>query len=66
MNTPCLTRCGRQRVPGRYLCPACWRKIPGASRRALNQRDSRAMARLRELHSQLVAGVPLGKIEVSP
>jgi hypothetical protein len=36
------------------------------TRRALNRRDRSAMARLRELHRQLEASVPLTEIKVSP
>jgi len=39
---------------------------PAAARRALNRRDSHAHARLRELHNQLDAGIPLAEIRVSP
>lgn len=65
-TTPCFTRCGRDRAPGRYLCRACWFRLPSHTRRALNTRDSQAMTRLRTLHAQLTAGVPLAEIEVSP
>lgn len=51
---------------GKYLCLSCWSTLPVAARRHLNRRDSRAFARLRELHTQLAAGVPLAEIEVSP
>lgn len=61
----CLA-CPRPRSAGQYLCRACWDRIPGATRRRLNQRDSRAFARLRELHAQLVSHVPLADIEVTP
>ncbi|WP_413102251.1 hypothetical protein [Streptomyces sp. Inha503] len=61
---PCLS-CRRPRRPGQYLCRACWFKIPGPTRSALNQRDDRAMARLRELHSQLANDVPLSEIQVT-
>lgn len=63
--TPCLS-CRKPRRAGQYLCRACWFRIPGPARSALNQRDSRAMARLRELHAQLAAGVPLDQIQVNP
>lgn len=62
---PCLS-CRRPRRTGQYLCRACWFKIPGPSRSALNLRDSQAMVRLRELHTQLTADVPLAEIQVTP
>ncbi|WP_405924893.1 hypothetical protein [Streptomyces sp. NBC_00035] len=52
--------------PGKYLCFGCWNTLPTAARRLLNRRDSRAMARLRELYDQITTGVPLHEIEVSP
>jgi hypothetical protein len=61
---PCLS-CRRPRRPGQYLCRTCWLKIPGPERSALNQRDDQAITRLRELHSQLTAGVPLHEIQVT-
>lgn len=64
-SLPCL-KCRRPRRAGQYLCRPCWFRIPGPTRIALNQRDSQALARLRELHGQLTAGVPLEGIEVSP
>ena len=62
---PCL-KCRKPRRAGQYLCRACWFRIPGHTRSALNQRDSQAFARLRELHAQLTAGVPLQEITVTP
>ncbi|MEV0963289.1 hypothetical protein AB0J25_11985 [Streptomyces sp. NPDC049910] len=60
---PC---CRRPKGRGKYLCAGCWGVLPGFTRRALNRRDSRAHPRLRELHRQLAAGVPLSEIRVSP
>lgn len=51
--------------PGRYLCRACWFVLPDAARRLLNRRDSRAFARLRQLHDQLDRGVPLAEIRIT-
>lgn len=51
---------------GKYLCLGCWNGLPMAARRALNRRDSRATIRLRELHTQLVSGVLLAEIQVTP
>jgi hypothetical protein len=65
-TTPCLGCRTRPKPPGQYLCRTCWSKIPGPARSALNRRDTRAMARLRELHNQLTADVPLGQIQVTP
>jgi hypothetical protein len=52
--------------PGKYLCITCWFALPDVTRRLLNRRDRRAMARLQELYSQITAGVPLGEITVAP
>lgn len=49
-----------------YLCGNCWGRLSAATRRALNRKDSRAVARLRELHQQLDAGIPLEEIQVTP
>lgn len=57
--------CRAQRRPGQYLCPTCWATLPAPARRVLSRRDSRALARLRELHNQLEQGVPLGEITIS-
>lgn len=49
-----------------YLCRDCWAQLPARARRALTRRDSRAFARLRELHAQLDSGRALTDIEVTP
>ncbi|TXS35139.1 hypothetical protein EAO77_37705 [Streptomyces sp. t39] len=64
-HTPCPS-CRQPKSPRRYLCLACWCQLSDAARRALSRRDSQAMARLRELHRQLEAGVPPADIAVSP
>ncbi len=64
-HLPCL-KCRGPRRPGQYLCRADWYRIPSHTRQLLNRRDSKAMARLRELHDQLTADVPLAEIEVTP
>jgi len=51
--------------PGKYLCLGCWSTLPMAARRLLNRRDSRAYPRLRQLHRQLDAGVPLAEIRIA-
>lgn len=51
--------------PGKYLCLGCWNTLPMAARRLLNRRDSRAFARLRQLHAQLDAGTPLADIRIT-
>ncbi|GAA4663061.1 hypothetical protein [Streptomyces youssoufiensis] len=61
---PCPA-CRGERRSGHYLCRACWAALPRAARRALARRDHLAMNRLRHLHDQLTAGVPVHKIEVS-
>jgi hypothetical protein len=40
--------------------------LPPVTRRSLGRRDTRALARLRELHRQLDAHLPLPEILVSP
>ena len=51
--------------PGKYLCLGCWNSLPMAGRRLLNRRDAHAFARLRQLHTQLDAGVPLAAIHIT-
>lgn len=51
--------------PGKYLCRTCWFALSDATRRRLNQRDSRAYVRLRELHRQLSQGVALAEIRIT-
>lgn len=65
MNTPCHN-CKTPKPSRMYLCHNCWFSLSNAARRALNRRDSQAFARLRELHKQLDAGVPLADIQVTP
>ncbi|MFI5685869.1 hypothetical protein [Streptomyces sp. NPDC051636] len=64
-TTPCPS-CRQPKGPGKYLCWTCWGNLPGPARKALSRRDSKAMARLQELHRQLAAGVPLAEIAVTP
>jgi len=65
ISRPC--RSCRTPTPIRlYLCTACWGLLSAPTRRALNRRDSQARGRLRELHHQIDAGVPLGEIRVTP
>jgi hypothetical protein len=65
-----VTRCpacpSGMKGPGKYLCLGCWSGLTALARRALNRRDSRAFARVRELHRQLDASVPLDEIQVTP
>lgn len=66
--TPCPScRTGRK-GPGKYLCRTCWAALPAVTRTALNRRGSRtaAVTRLRQLHNQLAADVPLDQIQVNP
>ncbi|WP_326729011.1 hypothetical protein [Streptomyces phaeochromogenes] len=64
-TTPC--RSCRTPKPSRiYLCAGCWAALTAETRRSLNRRDSKALARLRELHQQIDAGVPLAEIGVTP
>jgi hypothetical protein len=64
-TTPCPS-CRQPKAQRLYLCGMCWGSLTGLARRALSRRDSKAMARLQELHRQLAAGVPLAEIEVTP
>lgn len=65
-----VTRCPGcptgMRGPGKYLCLGCWSTLPMPQRRLLNRCDSRAMARLQELYTQLAEGVPPAEITVTP
>jgi uncharacterized protein YlaI len=63
MNNPCPNCCA-PRPPRTYLCRNCWSLLPTATRQALNRADNHA--RLRELHKQIDAGVPLADIQVTP
>lgn len=63
--TPCR-HCRRPKPVRRYLCLNCWEMLPPVTRRSLGRRDTRALARLRELHRQLDAHLPLPEILVSP
>jgi hypothetical protein len=58
--------CRAPKPPRLYLCWSCWGQLPPAARRALNRRDSRSVARLRELHQQLEGGRALTEIQVTP
>jgi hypothetical protein len=51
--------------PGKYVCLGCWSGLSMTARRALNRRDSRAMARLQELYEQLGNDVPLAEIRIT-
>lgn len=55
----------RPRDTGKYLCVGCWFLLPTPTRRSLARRDTRAYARLRQLHEQLANGVRLAEIEVA-
>lgn len=65
MTTPCRS-CQTPKPLRLYLCPGCWGQLPPAARRALNQRGDHAVTRLRELHRQVDAGVPLCEVQVTP
>lgn len=66
VTKPTCPCCPRTRANGQYLCGVCWRRLPPAARARLSTRDSRAFARLRELHRQIDAQVPLENVQVSP
>lgn len=64
-GSPC--RVCRASKPARwYLCRDCWTQVPDPARRALNRRDDRALARLRELHAHIDNGLPLTQVEITP
>lgn len=65
MTTPCRA-CRTPKPVRMYLCGGCWGRLSRPARRALNRRDGQARARLRELHVQLDAGVPVAEITVTP
>jgi uncharacterized Zn finger protein (UPF0148 family) len=58
--------CPATRRTGHYLCPTCWNQLPAPARRALARRDQHAPARLRQLHAQLTAGLPVSQITIAP
>lgn len=58
--------CGLSKDADKYLCRACWFSLSRSARQRLNQRDSKALARLRQMRDQIAAGVPLGKVQVLP
>lgn len=62
---PCCS-CGHPKDANVYLCRACWFSLSRSARTRLNQRDSKALARLRQMRDQIAAGVPLGKVQVLP
>ncbi|MET9321927.1 hypothetical protein ABZX75_17295 [Streptomyces sp. NPDC003038] len=62
--TPCRA-CRIPKPPHLYLCGACWGALPAAARRALNKRDGRAFARLRELHAHIDSEQPLEELEIT-
>lgn len=62
--TPC--RSCRSPKPSRcYLCGACWAALPEPTRRALNKRDGRALARLGALHAHIDNEQPLNELEIT-
>lgn len=64
-TTPCRS-CRTPKPVHMYLCRNCWVSLSAPARRALNRRDSQALARLRELHQQIDGGRNLTDIEVTP
>lgn len=65
MNSPCPCCHQHTKEPGKYLCRTCWFGLSTTARNALNRSDSRAFSRLRELHAQIEAGVPLPEIQIT-
>lgn len=66
MTTLICPCCPNRRRAGQYMCPNCWGRLTPAARRRLSIRDSKAFARLRQLHGAIAAHTPLHHIEVSP
>lgn len=62
---PCHS-CGLSKEEDLYLCRACWFSLSRSARTRLNRRDTKALARLRQMRDQIAAGVPLGKVQVLP
>lgn len=50
---------------GKYLCVACWFRIPEASRRRLYRKDGYAFTRVRQLYDALDRGVPHEDIRIT-
>ncbi|MFH9072711.1 hypothetical protein [Streptomyces alboflavus] len=66
MTTPCPNpTCHNTRRSG-LLCSHCWFALPIATQAALTRCDAQATTRVRQLHAQLAARVPLSEIEVTP
>lgn len=63
--TPCR-HCRTPKPSWVYVCPDCWYLLSSAARTALKRSDSHTFARLRELHEQIDADVPLTDIHISP
>ncbi|MFF3096749.1 MULTISPECIES: hypothetical protein [Streptomyces] len=63
--TPCRS-CQTPKPSRWYLCGPCWRALPLAARRALDKRDGKALARLRQLHAHIDSGRPLAELEITP
>lgn len=66
MSSPCPGPSTRRhlRPAGKYLCPPCWSGLSRDARRQLSRRGAGALDRLRQLHDQLAAGVPLAEIRI--
>ncbi|MEV3895376.1 hypothetical protein [Streptomyces anulatus] len=62
--TPCRS-CRSPKPSYLYLCPPCWRALPQAARRALDKRDGKALARLRQLHAHIDSEQPLEELEIT-
>lgn len=63
-GSPC--RACRTPKPSRfYLCGNCWDQLTDATRSALERRDGKALARLRQLHAHIDSGHPLAELEIT-
>lgn len=58
--------CRGPKTLGQYLCRTCWFTVPAPARRALNRRDTKAMARFRALLHHIDSGLPLAELEITP
>jgi hypothetical protein len=67
MRTAKCRACQGIRHTSHYLCRTCWGALPRLTRAVLGQQNHpQAFARLRELHRQLDARVPLPDIRIAP
>lgn len=66
VTSKCPACIEHEKASDKYLCYECWGQLKLRARRALQRRDSAALSRYRELRRQLLQGIPLSEIEVTP